>query len=353
MTLDELRERINDADLEIVAALKRRAEAARAIGQVKADQGRAAFAADREVEVLRRVQAQDAAPLSPGQLKAIFVEIISACRALEQPLRVAYLGPELTFSHQAVLARFGQSSIPVPAPSVFDAISAVAVGQADLALVPVENSSQGPIGETFDTLVEGDLPVTGEYYLPVRHTLFGRGALEQVEVVYSHPQPLAQCRRWIRENLPGAQLIPTSSTATAADLAAEADGRAAIAPPGAGQAKGLRALAEDIQDDAWNRTRFWIVGGPKPGPTGRDKTSLALATPHRSGALHAALQPFRDFGANMTMIHSRPLRGRTWEYLFFIDFQGHADSPACAQVVTALNELCPMLKVLGSYPEAD
>jgi len=351
MALDELRRQIDVVDHEITAALKRRAGIAQEIGRAKASEGRPAFASDREAEVLRRVEVEDATPLDPTQLKAIFVEIMSACRALEQSLRVAYLGPEFTFSHQAVLARFGQSCVPVSQSSVHEAVNAVAGGQADLALVPVENSSEGPIGETFDALVEGDLCVTGECYLPIRHTLLGHSALDAVRVVYSHPQPLAQCRKWLRENLPAAELVPTSSTATAAALAAENDERAAVAPLEAGQSQGLRVLAENVQDDAWNRTRFWVVGGPAPAPTGRDKTSLVLATPHRAGALHAALTPFRDFGANMTMIHSRPFRGRSWEYLFFIDFQGHADE--ARRLLEALRELCPLLKVLGSYPEAD
>jgi chorismate mutase/prephenate dehydratase len=351
MALDALRRQIDEVDREIIAALKRRAETAQEIGRAKAAEARPAFASDREAEVLRRIQTADAEPLDPTQLKAIFVEIMSACRALEQPLRIAYLGPEFTFSHQAVLARFGRSCLPVAHPSIHDAINAVPGGQAHLALVPVENSSEGPIGETFDALVEGDLSVAGECYLLIRHTLLGHSTLDAVRVVYSHPQPLAQCRRWLRENLPAAELIPTSSSATAAALAAEDDERAAVAPLEAGQSKGLRVLAENVQDDAWNRTRFWIVGGPKPIPTGRDKTSLVFATPHRAGALHAALTPFRDFGANMTMIHSRPLRGRSWEYLFFIDFQGHAD--IAGRLLDALRELCPMLKVLGSYPEAD
>jgi chorismate mutase / prephenate dehydratase len=353
MSLDDLRQQIDDADREIIAALKRRAEIAREIGRAKAEEGSPAFAPDRETEVLRRVRATEAGPLSPANLQAIFVEIMSACRALEEPLRVAYLGPEFTFSHQAVLARFGRSCEPVSQFTVHDALAAVAAGQADLALVPAENSTEGPIGETFDSLVLGDLTVTGEFYLPVTHTLLGRGRLEAIEAVYSHPQVLAQCRRWLRENLPGAQFVPASSSAAAAALAAESEVRAAIAPAEAGQAHGLRVLADGIQDDPWNRTRFWIVGGPKPLPTGHDKTSVVFSTPHRAGTLHAALQPFRDFGANMTMIHSRPLPGRSWEYFFFIDFQGHTDEPGSSQVVEALRELCPMVKVLGSYPEAD
>jgi chorismate mutase/prephenate dehydratase len=353
MTLDELRRQIDAADEAIVAALQRRAQAAQEIGRVKAASGQGAFAPEREVEILRRLRSHDSSPLTSAKLRAIFVEIISACRALEEPVRVAYLGPEFTFSHQAALARFGQFCRALPQPSVHDAINAVATGQADVAMVPVENSTEGPVGETFDCLVEGDLTVTGEHYLAVRHTLLGKGAPDEARTVYSHPQILAQCRRWLREHLPTAELVPVSSSSVAAALAAEGEDRAAIAPVAAGQAAGLAVLAEGVQDDAWNRTRFWIVGGPPPGATGRDKTSLVLVTPHRAGALHAALQPFRDHAANMTMIHSRPLRGRTWEYLFFIDFQGHVRDDSARQVIEGLRDLCPLLKVLGSYPEAD
>jgi len=353
MSLEELRQAIDDADCRIIAALKCRAEAAKQIGEQKASQGQPAFAPDREAAVMRRLAAADVSPLPNEALQAIYVEIISACLALEQPLRIAYLGPQFTFSHQAVVARFGRSAQAVPAPSVDDAINAVAAGQADLAMVPAENSTEGPVGVTFDCMVESELRVVGESYLPVRHNLVGKGGLADIREVYSHSQVLAQCRRWLAQNLPNAQLIPTSSSASAASLAAEANGRAAIAPAGAGHASGLDVLSQNIHDDPGNRTRFWIVGATAPRPTGKDKTSLVMATRHRSGALHEALQPFRDFGLNMTMIHSRPMRGRAWEYLFFVDFQGHAEDAGAQQALAVLGEHCPLLKVLGSYPEAD
>ncbi|MBM3500312.1 MAG: prephenate dehydratase [Armatimonadetes bacterium] len=349
--IDELRQAIDEADQQIIAALKRRAEAARRIGELKAAEGRVAFAPDREAAIMRRLALADVAPLPNDALQAIYVEIISGCLALEQPLRVAYLGPQFTFSHQAVVARFGRSACAVPCPSVDDAINAVAAGQASLAMVPVENSTEGPVGITFDCLVDRELPVVGEFYLPVHHTLLGKGPMEGIEEVYSHPQVLAQCRRWLAHNLPTATLVPASSSAAAAQMAAESETRAAIAPAEAGHAGGLRVLAENTHDEPGNRTRFWIIGGSPPPPTGKDKTSLAIATRHRSGALHEALEPFRRHNLNMTMIHSRPMRGRTWEYLFFIDFQGHADEAAAA--LDGLRELCAMLKVLGSYPEAD
>ena len=353
MSVDELRKAIDEADRQIIAALKQRAEAAKRIGEFKASEGRVAFAPDREAAIMRRLAAADVAPLPNEALQAIYVEIISACLALERPIRVAYLGPQFTFSHQAVIARFGRSAGAIPCPSVDDAISAVAAGQADLAMVPVENSTEGPVGVTFDCMVEGELPVVGEFYLPVRHNLVGKGPVDGIEEVYSHPQVLAQCRRWLVQNLPAAKLVPTSSSAAAAQMAAETDSRAAIAPAEAGHASGLHVLAANIHDEPGNRTRFWIVGGTPPRPTGKDKTSLAMATRHRSGALHEALEPFRDYGLNMTMIHSRPLRGRTWEYLFFIDFQGHAEDPPVREALEGLRERCAMLKVLGTYPEAD
>lgn len=353
MTLDELRRKIDEADDRIIDALKARAEAARQIGHLKAQSGQEAFAPEREAELFRRLDAANAEPLPAEALKAIFTEVISACRALERRLRISYLGPEFTFSHQAVLARFGCVCDPVAFPSVHEAVSAVASDQADVAMAPVENSTEGPVGETFDSLVEAELQVVGEFYLGIRHTLVGEASLDDVDEVYSHPQPLAQCRRWLTHHLPNAKLIPTSSSADAAARAAEAGRAAAIAPEEAGRASGLDVLAADIQDDPANRTRFWIVGNHTAGATGRDKTSLVIATPHRAGALHAALQPFRDFDINMTMIHSRPLKGRAWEYLFFVDFQGHAGDPGPTEALKALRELCPMLKVLGSYPAAD
>jgi chorismate mutase/prephenate dehydratase len=353
MTLDELRRKIDEADDRIIDALRARAEAADQIGRVKAEAGQDAFAPEREAEVLRRLESADATPLSTDALKAIFTEVISACRALERRLRIAYLGPEFTFSYQAVLARFGAVCDPVAFPSVNEAVSAVTTDQADLAIAPVENSTEGPVGETFDSLVETELQIVGEFYLAVQHALVGKTDLEDIAEVYSHPQPLAQCRRWLARHLPVARLVPTSSSADAAARAAAAERAAAIAPAEAGRANGLDVLASNIQDDPANRTRFWVVGSQQPAATGKDKTSLVMATPHRAGALHAALQPFRDFNINMTMIHSRPLKGRAWEYLFFIDFQGHADDPGPAEALAALGDLCPMLKVLGAYPAAD
>jgi chorismate mutase/prephenate dehydratase len=351
MGLDELRQAIDDADREILSALKRRAVAAQAIGREKAESGRAAFAPDREAEVFRRVRGADTAPLPPAATVAIFTEIVGACLALESALRVAFLGPEFTFSHLAVLARFGRQAVPVACASIPDAINAAAQGRAAVAMVPVENSSQGPVGETLDALVDTHLPVVGEYTLPIRHSLLGRGELAAVRMVYGHPQPLAQCRRWLAMNAPHVELIPAPSSATAAAQAAAAEDAAAIGPDQAGSAAGLEVLAANIQDDPANRTRFWLVGGERPGPTGKDKTSLVLTTPHRAGALHEALTPFRDYGLNMTMIHSRPARGRGWEYTFYVDFQGHEQDPDCAKALTALRELCPLLAVLGSYPE--
>ena len=353
MSLDELRRQIDEADRRIIEALRARAEAAEGIGKEKAQNGKPAFAPDREADVFRRLQSADAGPLTREALTAIFTEIISACLALEHPLRVAYLGPQYTFSHQAVLARFGHAVQPVPQPTIAEAINAAAKGQADLAMVPVENSSQGPIGETLDSLVETHLPVVGEYSLPVRHHLVGVGTdLADIQVIYSHPQPLAQCRHWLATNVPLADLVPASSTAGAAEQAAAQPGSAAIAPEPAGKANGLNVLAGNIQDDADNRTRFWVVGGDAPHPTGQDKTSLVLTTPHRAGALHEALRPFREHDLNMTMIQSRPARSRGWEYMFFVDLQGHADDPSVQPALVALRELCPMLVVLGSYPEA-
>ena len=353
MTLDELRRQIDASDDRIIAALKARAQAAEEIGRLKASTGQQAFAPEREAEIFRRLDAADAAPLPAKAVRAVFTEIVSVCRALERRLRIAYLGPELTFSHQAVLARFGTACDPMACASVHEAISTVATGQADLAMAPVENSTEGPVGETFDSLVEAELQVVGEFYLAIQHSLVGRGRPEEATVIYSHPQVLAQCRRWLSQHAPAAKLIPASSSAAAAAQAAEAKGAAAIAPEEAGRANGLDTLATNIQDDPSNRTRFWIVGSQAPAATGRDKTSLVMATPHRAGALHAALQPFRDFDINMTMIHSRPLKGRTWEYLFFIDFQGQIDEDGPKQALQALEELCPLLRVLGSYPAAD
>ncbi len=343
------RQRIDELDEQIARLLQERAELARAIGQIKARENRAAYDSAREAEILRRVS-QAEGPLTAPALQAIYTEIISACRALEQPVRVAFLGPEHTFSHLAVRRRFGAGVIAVPLPTVQEVFRAVEAEQAQAGVVPVENSTGGVVPETLDCLFDTGLRICAEAHIPVHLCLVATGPLEQVRTLYTHPQPLAQARAWLREHLPAVEVKTTSSTVIAAQEAAADPAGAALTTAEAAQAAGLQVLAENIEDVPSNRTRFFVIAAQDARPTGRDKTSLVFATTHQPGSLYRALGTLADHGLNLTLIQSRPMRGQPWQYVFFVDFEGHREEQ---QVQAALGELqghCSLVKVLGSYP---
>lgn len=352
MSLDDLRKEIDQTDADILKALARRASIVERIRAEKAQSDTPVHDPAREAQLLRRVCQIGAEPLPAASLQAIYREIISACRAL-QTLRVAYLGPPHTHTHLAALRHFGASAQLANCRSVEDVFSTTERGETQVGVVPIENSLNGVIGETCDCLLQTSLTICAETYLPIHHALLARGEAGAVRTVYSHPQVFAQCREWLRENLPDAEQIAASSTAAAARLAAAADNAGAIAPAGAAEPHGLQVLAENIEDRPDNRTRFFVVGDRETSPTGRDKTSVVFSAAHRAGSLHHALTPLHDHGINMTLIQSRPSRARLWEYVFFVDFEGHVTD---RQVQAALDDLqrhCLNLKVLGSYPMAE
>jgi chorismate mutase/prephenate dehydratase len=353
MELQDLRRQIDELDSQLLQLLRRRAGLVQAIARCKQASGQAAFDAAREEVILRQASAQDVSPLSPAAVRAIFTEIISACRALEAPVRVAYLGPAWTFSHLAALHRFGQQADYVDCASVHDVFEAVERGQASVGVVPVENSLAGAVPETLDCFLTSKLRILGEHYERIEHCLLGRGPLEQVRRLYAQPHAQAQCRRWLREHLAGVEVIPQPSTAASAQAAAGEPGSAALAPAEAAEHYGLQILARGIEDAPNNRTRFFLIGQGHTAATGRDKTSLLFATQHRAGALHEALTPFREHGVNMTMIQSRPVPGRLWEYVFFVDIEGHAADPHIQQALEELRQRAAHLAVLGSYPVAE
>ncbi len=352
MKLNDRRAEIDEIDGELVALLRRRAELAQEIGRIKRRQGMPAYVPEREAQILRRVAELDRGPLSAQGLAAIFSEIISACRALERNPRVAYLGPELTWTHLAARKRFGSEADFVPTLSVEDTFAAVEKGRADFGVVPIENSIEGVVTRTMDCFVSSDLKICGELLYRIHHCLLARCALDEVQVVYSHPQPVAQCRQWLREHLAQVPIEQTESTSAAAARAAAAPRAAALASRPAGDHHGLQVIAENIEDEASNRTRFLVLGHQDCPPGSHDKTSLLFVLDHRPGALHRALAPFDDHGINLTMIQSRPAPGRTWEYVFFVDFQGHHHDPAARRALDALAERCHIVKLLGSYPVA-
>ena len=352
--IERLRKEIDEIDREIVNLLARRAKAAQAIGRIKNDSNMPIYAPARERAVLDNIVAQNEGPLPASSLKSIFREIISACRALEQRPKIAYFGMPASFTHMAALKTFGSECVFVPHNDIRDIFSAVVKGSANYGVVPIESSTGGIVPETVDQFIDSPLLISGEAYLDVHHYLLSKGTLEEVKRVYSHAQPFAQCEQWLRENLPGAELITEASTSHAAQrAAAEGPGAAAISTELAAELYDLNIIAERIEDRAINRTRFWIIGQCENPPTGRDKTSLLFSTRHEAGALYRALETYARHNINLTMIQSRPSPNRPWEYVFFVDFQGHVSEPHVEQALRELERCSQFVRVLGAYPEMD
>ena len=348
-TLEEHRRAIDALDREILARLNARASHAQAIGEIKG--GSLAYRPERETQVLQGLHAANAGPLRNEHVTGIFREVMSACRALEEPLRIAYLGPAGTFSHAAVTKHFGSFVDAVPLPTFDEVFRAVESGQADYAVVPVENSTEGAVGRTMDLMVDTELSVCGEVKLRVNQNLLtNAGSLDKVTRVYSHGQSLAQCVKWLAQHLPGVPRIAVASNAEAARLAAAEQGTAAIAGENAGAIYGLATLAPHIEDEPNNTTRFWVLGQQQVGPSGRDETSLVMSCPNKPGAVHHLLAPFAKHGVSMSRFESRPARTGRWEYLFFVDLVGHRDDAGVKAALDELGGIAPFLKLLGSYP---
>ena len=342
---------IDALDREILARLNERAAHAKAIGELKG--GAAAYRPERESQVLRGLHADNGGPLPNESVTGIFREVMSACRALEQTMRIAYLGPAGTFSHAAVTKHFGTLVDAVPFPTFDDVFRGVDSGQADYAVVPVENSTEGAVGRTLDLMVATDLSICGEVKLRVNQNLLSNAAnIASVTRVYSHGQSLAQCVQWLAQHLPAVPRIAVASNAEAARLAAAETGAAAIAGENAGAIYGLGTLAPHIEDEPNNTTRFWVLGRQQVGPSGHDETSLVMSCPNRPGAVHKLLEPFAKHGVSMSRFESRPARTGRWEYLFFVDVVGHREDPPVAAALAELSQLAPFLKLLGSYPAA-
>ncbi|MBC7288188.1 MAG: prephenate dehydratase [Armatimonadetes bacterium] len=353
MDIGELRAQIDDIDRKIVELLRRRAQVAVEIGRLKRQNGAGGFDPVRESVVLESVARMETEPLTPKAVQAVFSEIISACRALEETLRVAFLGPQHTFSHLAAVRRFGREAEYIDCASVTEVFEAVERGRAGVGVVPVENSLAGAVPETLDCFLRTALQIVGEHYERIEHCLLGVGPVEKIRTIYTQPHAEAQCRRWLREHFPQADLIPQPSTAAAARAAAEAgETAAAIGPAAAARPYGLEVLERGIEDDSRNWTRFFIIGRGRTTPTSKDKTSLVFSVPHRAGSLHEALTPLRDHKVNMTMIQSRPVPGRLWTYAFFVDIEGHQEDPAISQALEELRARASDFAILGSYPAA-
>ena len=350
--INRLRADIDRVDDELADALERRAALAQKIGALKG--GQPAYRPERETEILRRV-AGLARTLPAEKITAVFREIISACRGLEEAIRVSYLGPAGTFSEQAVRKHFGRSVEALPDASVDDAFRRCESGAAQFTVVPVENSTEGAVGRTLDLLLLTPLRICGEIELRVQQNLLtNEKQLSAVKHVYSHSQSLAQCNGWLAKNLPNAERVPVASNAEAALRASREAGSAAIAGEAAAERYALQFLARAIEDDPTNTTRFLVLGRVEAAPTGRDRTSLVMSAENKPGAVHALLSPLAEHKVSMSRIESRPSRARSslWEYVFFIDLEGHQSEPAVSKAIFQLRDRAPFLKILGSYPVA-
>jgi chorismate mutase/prephenate dehydratase len=350
--IDKLRREIDALDDELAALLQRRAALARDIGARKG--GAPAYRPERESEILGRVS-QSKGVLSRERVAGVFREIISACRGMEEAIRVSYLGPEGTFSEQAVRRHFGSAVEGLACVSVDEAFRRCESNAVQFTVVPAENSTEGAVGRTLDLLVATPLRICGEIELRVQQNLLSRGeSLSEVKKIYSHSQSLAQCNGWLAQHLANAERVPVASNAEAAQRAAKEPGSAAVAGEAAGERYGLKVLARSIEDDPNNTTRFLVLGHLAAAPTGRDRTSLVMSAENKPGAVHALLTPLAQHGVSMTRIESRPARARTalWEYLFFVDVEGHEKDERLAAALAALRGKAPFLKILGSYPVA-
>ena len=340
---------IDALDREILASLNARAKHAQAIGKLK--DGTSAYRPEREAQVLMSVAAANTGPLSDDAVTRLFRQIMSACLALEQKLKVAYLGPAGTFSHAAVAKHFGAFVDATPLATIDEIFRAVEGGLVDHAVVPVENSTEGAVGRTLDLMCQTNLSVCGEIKLRIQQNLLSReNSLAGVTRIYSHAQSLAQCVHWLATHMPSASRVAVSSNAEAARLAAAEPGSAAIAGENAASIYGLSILAPHIEDEPNNTTRFWVLGRQSVGASGRDATSLVMSCSNRPGAVYQLLEPLARHGVSMTRFESRPARTGLWEYLFFVDMVGHRDDPTVAAAIVELAARAPFLKLLGSYP---
>jgi chorismate mutase / prephenate dehydratase len=353
MDLGDWRSRINDIDNQILHLLNQRAEAALQIGDLKRRQDAPSYAPEREAELLSRLTAAGRGPLPAEAIVAVWREIVSACRALEAPLTVAYLAPLGTFTHQVARERFGDAAVYHPSRTIAEIFDDVERGRVELGVVPVENSTDGAVNVTLDRLVHTELQICGELTLEIaQHLLSRAGDLSAVKRVLSHPQGLGQCRGWLAEHLPDVPQEETASTAGAVEVAATDAGVAAIAGELAGRLYGVPILRRRIEDNHQNTTRFLIIGRRTGGPSGRDKTSILFAMPNQPGALYRILEPFAQAGLNLTKIESRPAKRMPWDYVMFVDFEGHRETPAVAAALREVAGRTKHLKILGSYPAA-
>lgn len=346
------RKNIDFIDSKILDLINARAKFALKIAKIKHNKS-AVYVPARETEVINNLLKNNKGPLTKKEITSIYREIISVCRGMEAKLRIAYLGPQATFSYQAGLKLFGSNVELVPIKRISDVIEEAEKQRADFAVVPIENSNEGSVNATLDELVDTNLKVVNEIVLRVSHCLLSKTKFENIKAVYSHPQALAQCSMWLHKNLPDAELIPVSSTAQAAQFASKNGKSAAISSETAAGLYKLDILAKSIEDSRDNWTRFFVLGNEFSGRTGKDKTSIIFTIKDKVSALYNILSQFSKSKINLTKIESRPTKKKVWQYVFFVDFDGHIEDKKVRNTLDKINENCVFLKVLGSYPKGE
>ncbi len=350
MTLDDIRQRIDTVDTELLRLLSERADLVHEIGVIKKKDGLAIYAPEREEAVFQRLQKMNSGRLPEKSLRAIYREIMSAALALEEDLKIAYLGPAGTWTHQAALSKFGHSVQYLPQASFADVFDEVARRRADYGVVPIENSTEGAVNHTLDLFADSHLRICAQLFLRIDNCLMAKIPRGDISVLYSHPQVFGQCRSWLHRNFPNAQLIDCASTTKAAELAAAHPHAGALGGALAAELHGLDVLERSIQDSATNTTRFLVLSEKTCPPTGKDRTSIMFAVRNEPGSLYNALEPFNSLHLNLAKIESRPSKKKDWEYFFFVDLLGHEGDQPVQDALAALGRHCSFLKVLGSYP---
>ena len=352
MNLEELRNRIDELDHQLVKLLNERARVVVEIGKLKDKTGKPVYVPNREKEVFDRIVKANEGPLPDKCLLAIWRELMSGSFVLERPLRIGYLGPKGSFSHTAAMLKFGQSVEYEGLADILSIFDEVSKGHCDLGVVPIENTAGGGVIETLDALIDSDVKICSEVLTAIHHNLLANCAMAKIEKIYSKPEVFAQCRNWLSATFKGAQTIPVASTARAAQLAVEEEGAAAIGSAVAAELYGLKIVCENIEDIANNVTRFLVIGTEDAKPTGEDKTAILFGTAHKAGALADVLDVFKQYDVNMTNIESRPNKKRQWEYYFFVDFLGHRTDERVQKALEETRKHCLQLSVLGSFPRA-
>jgi len=353
VNLDDIRHQIDSIDQELLVLLNRRSDFVHEVGIVKKRDGLQIYAPEREESLLQRLISSNHGRLPEKSVRAIFREIMSAALALEDDLKIAYLGPEGTWTHQAAIKKFGHSVNYSAQASFADVFEQVTRRKVNYGVVPIENSTEGAVSHTLDLFVDSPLRICSQILLRIENGLMAAIPRNQIKTLYSHPQVFGQCRGWIQKNFPDAELVEVSSTTKAAQIARDqtVQGAAALGGPLAAEMYGLKLLEEFIQDRATNTTRFLVIGEKTCPPTGHDRTSIMFAIHDRPGSLVKALQAFEQFHINMSKIESRPSKRKDWEYIFYVDLAGHCEDPKLADAIEELARHCSLVKLLGSYPD--